>query len=100
MDSFAEKSTEKSIRQCRHDTSAIAIARIGTDSSTVSHVAEDVTGIGERRVRRYTAAMDNEAHTARVLFEAWVIETLGGREARHGQMFLCISLIWVKKRKR
>jgi hypothetical protein len=70
--------SKKTVRDTRHDTRTITISRIGTDSTSVSHVAKQTSCIRENLVRGFTLDVANETDTASILFVLGVVKAYFG----------------------
>jgi hypothetical protein len=67
---------EKCMRNARHHASAVAISTIRASGASVSHSAEELTGVGHNLVARNTFDLAYETYTASVAVVFIVVKAL------------------------
>ena len=70
---------EEGVRNLHQNAGAVAGARIGADRAAVFEIAENAERVGDDLVRFPALDVGDEADAAGILFQAGIVETLGGR---------------------
>ncbi len=69
---------EEGVWDTGHDTGTVTVTSVGTDGTTVGHVAEEEARIGDDLVCGLALDLAHETDTTSILFVVGVVETLGG----------------------
>ena len=70
---------EEGVRNLHQNAGAVAGARIGANRATMLEIAQNVERVGDDLVRLLALDVGDEADAAGILFQAGIVETLGGR---------------------
>ncbi len=73
--------TKERVRNLDQDTRTVAFQRVGANGTPMGQVHEDLQTLGDDVVRFSTLDVDNKSDTARIMFVAWIVEALLGRQA-------------------
>ncbi|KAI3478074.1 hypothetical protein L1887_60005 [Cichorium endivia] len=86
---------EEGVGDAGHDTGAVTVASVGTDGTTVGHVAEEEACVGDDLVGGLSLDLAHEADTAGVLLVVRVVKALGSGHGagpeRGGALYLIVA---------